>query len=220
VVHVRIDGGGGGIPAGVGSPLKSKRLQHDVIVIGASTGGVHALCDLFAQLGSLDAIVGVVLHRRPNSGRLSTLLHYFGGDRVREPLDGETLTPGRVYLAPAGCHMRFEAPHIALARSEDGNGRAPAIDPLFTSAARSLGRRVVGVLLSGTGSDGIAGLRAIKDAGGVTIVQDPSEALAADTPSRALRFASVDATLGLASLPRALAALASGDGAQGAWKQS
>jgi two-component system chemotaxis response regulator CheB len=99
---------------------------------------------------------------------------------------------GHIYVAPADVHMLLHDHHIMLRRGPHENLARPAIDPLFRSAACSFGARVVGIVLSGALSDGTAGLRAIKACGGITMVQDPGDAVVSDMPRNALRHVEID----------------------------
>jgi two-component system chemotaxis response regulator CheB len=170
----------------------SSSSGHDLIVIGASAGGVEALRDLVAGLApDLPAAVLVVVHT-PASGasRLAELLDHGGPLPATRAQDGETIAPGRIYVAPPDRHLVMtEDRRTRLSHGPRENHARPAIDPLFRSAARVFGPRVVGVILSGALSDGSRGLAAIKAAGGVAIVQEPKEARVGDMPRAALMAA-------------------------------
>ena len=99
---------------------------------------------------------------------------------------------GRVYVAPPDHHLWVFDGMLRLLMGPKENGMRPAIDPLFRSAAAAFGKRVVGILLSGLQDDGVAGMKIIKDRGGVTIVQDPKEAAFPYLPQRALEHRTVD----------------------------
>src|SRR5262249_20647147 len=108
------------------------------------------------------------------------------------PVNGERIQPGRIYVAPPDRHMLIKRGYIRLVRGPRENGRRPSIDPMFRTAARAYGKRVIGVVLSGALDDGTAGLIAIKMQGGTTIVQDPDEALYDGMPRSAIAHADVD----------------------------
>jgi two-component system chemotaxis response regulator CheB len=186
--------------------------KRDVIVIGASAGGVQALLQLLGRLPSdLQAIIGIVLHRAPYyQTQLPFVLGRHCALRVREPSDGEPLEYGCVYVAPRDQHLLFKDGRAHLNRGPREHLTRPAVDPLFRSAAAEFGPRVVGVLLTGYGSDGTPGLIAIKAAGGLSLVQDPHEALHPTMPRRAIAGDDVDAVLPLNGIADALVALASG----------
>jgi two-component system chemotaxis response regulator CheB len=107
-------------------------------------------------------------------------------------IDGERIRPGRIYISRPERHLLVNGNRIQLSRGPKENGHRPAIDPLFRTAARSYGPRVIGVLLSGTLDDGTYGLRVIKEYGGLAVVQRPEDALFGDMPSSALRLVQVD----------------------------
>jgi two-component system, chemotaxis family, protein-glutamate methylesterase/glutaminase len=167
---------------------------HDLIVVGASAGGVEALRRLVASLPeTLPAAMLVVLHVPSNAHSvLPSILGRAGRLPVRHASSGEPIEPGVVYVAPPDFHLLVEDSKIDLIRGPSENGHRPAIDPLFRSAAASYGSRVIGVVLSGVLDDGTAGLLAITQAGGLTVVQDPSDALYSAMPRSAIENVPVD----------------------------
>jgi two-component system chemotaxis response regulator CheB len=198
--------------------INAERIARDVVVVGASAGGVEALGQLFAVLPpALPAALAVVIHRSPVT---ATMLPRVLGRRARlpvaEPADGEALEPSRIYVAPRDQHMVIEGRQLRLHRGPKEHRTRPAIDPLFRSAAAAHRSRVVGVLLSGFGDDGVTGLVAIKAAGGLVLVQDPHEARHPSMPLAAIAKDGVDAALDLADLGRALTALAESRAVAGA----
>jgi two-component system chemotaxis response regulator CheB len=181
---------------------------HDVIVIGASAGGVEAISRVVSGLpADLRAAVLVVLHLSRGRSVLPEILSRAGPLVARHPVDGERLVYGRIYVAPPDHHMIVDGEQVRLLHGPSENGVRPAVDPLFRSAARSFGSRVVGVVLTGALDDGTAGLAAVREAGGVSIVQDPSEAFAPSMPLSAIEFVKVDHILTLAAIPRTLVEL-------------
>ena len=179
------------------------------IVIGASSGGVSALLEVAAALpAGLDAVVGVVLHVGSQPSILPELLSARARLPARHPKDGEALEPGTIYVAPPDHHMLFTADAVQLSRGPRENHARPALDPLFRSTALSWGTRAVGVVLTGDLDDGTAGLAAIKDCGGIALVQDPATALAPSMPASAVANVAVDGCLPLAAIAPALAELA------------
>ncbi len=183
---------------------------HDIVVVGASAGGVEALSELFSRLpGDVPASFFVVLHV-PDRGTslLPGILSRRGALPAVHPRDGAPIEPGRVYVAPPGFHLLVKRGEVRLVRGPRENGARPAVDPLFRTAALAYGRRVVAVVLSGTLDDGTAGLQAVKAAGGTAIVQDPAEALYAGMPRSAAEHVAVDGVLPLAQVAELLVRLA------------
>ncbi|HET8720737.1 MAG TPA: chemotaxis protein CheB [Nitrospira sp.] len=142
--------------------INHERIKRDVIVIGASAGGVMALSELFGALpAKLPAIIGVVLHRSATPGELASVLGRRSAFPVVEPDETGPTKSGVIYLAPPDHHLLFERNGINIVRGPREQSARPAIDPLFRSAAASYGERAVGILLTGCGEDGVSGLIAI-----------------------------------------------------------
>lgn len=183
---------------------------HDVIVIGASAGGVEALSQLVARLpADLPAAVFVVVHIPSHTTSvLPAILNRKGRLPARHPADGARIEHGRIYVAPPDFHLLVQRDAVRLVHGPRENGHRPAVDTLFRTAARAYGRRVVGVVLSGSLDDGTAGLMAIKKRGGVALVQDPDEALYDGMPRNAIDHVPVDRVLPLADIAAALNDLA------------
>jgi len=173
--------------------------NRDVIVVGASAGGVEALSRLARNLPQdLPASVFVVLHIPAQStSLLPMILSRAGSLPASHPEDGERIENGHIYVAPPDRHLMIEPGRIRVVRGPTENRHRPAIDPLFRSAARAYGPRVIGVILTGTLDDGTAGLVAVKVGGGLAVVQDPSDAFCAGMPKSALRYVEVDYVLPL-----------------------
>ncbi|MDV2993962.1 MAG: Protein-glutamate methylesterase/protein-glutamine glutaminase [Chroococcidiopsis sp. SAG 2025] len=190
---------------------------RDIIVIGASAGGVEALSQLLSLLPrDIPAAIFVVLHI-PSEGYsiLPKILNRAIAKRQKQsslkaihPQDGEQIEYGRIYVAPPDLHLLVKRGSISLARGPKENGHRPAVDPLFRSAARAYGQRVVGVVLSGTLDDGTAGLMAVKQRVGVAIVQDPEEAMYLGMPRSAIENVEVDRILPVADMATLLVELA------------
>ena len=172
---------------------------HDTIVIGASAGGVQALSTLVADLPSnLPAAVFMVLHIPADvpsllPGILSRESHL----RVTHAVDGEQIHRGRIYVAPPNRLLLVENERVKLVHGPRENLHRPSIDTLFRSAARWAGPRVIGVVLTGARDDGRTGMRAIKQRGGLAIVQDPREAPFPSMPLSVLQSVKVDYSLPL-----------------------
>jgi len=176
-------------------------IKRDIIVVGASAGGVDALSRLVAQLpANLNAAVLIVLHIGSGVSHLADLLNRAGKLPAGQPADGEDILAGHIYIAPPDFHMMIEGGRIKLARGPKEKFCRPAIDPLFRSAAVFYGRRVVGVMLTGGLDDGSAGLLAIKDGGGIAIIQDPKEAVAPTMPRSAAACTKPDHVCPLAEI--------------------
>ena len=183
---------------------------HDIIVMGASAGGVEALVTIVRQLPpDLPAAVFVVLHIPANGGsQLAAILNRASPLTAVNPEDGETIRHGHIYVAPPDMHLLVEHGRVRVVHGPKENRHRPAVDPLFRTAAVAYGPRVVGVVLTGSLDDGTAGLHAIKRRGGVAIVQDPDEALYPGMPLSALTNVDVDYRLSLTEIPHLLTRLA------------
>jgi two-component system chemotaxis response regulator CheB len=185
--------------------------KRDIVVIGASAGGVMALTELFAALpATLPASIGVVLHRSTIPGELANVLRRKSALPVVEPKNSGPLKSGVIYLAPPDHHLLFDPHGVAIQRGPKEHATRPAIDPLFRSAAASYGERVVGILLTGCGEDGVSGLIAISERSGVTLAQDPEDAYMPYMPLNALRFDEVEGVFALRDMASAVSALAEG----------
>jgi two-component system chemotaxis response regulator CheB len=184
--------------------------NRDIIVVGASTGGVELLLDLVGELPArLPAAVFVVLHTA--AGYLSALpdlLSKRGALRAVYPQHGDEVAPGRIYVAPPDNHLVVRPGYVEVVRGPKENGHRPAVDTLFRTASWAYGSRVVGVVLSGYLDCGTAGLMSVKARGGIAVVQEPSTAVAPDMPRSALARVAVDHVVQPAELPGLLTRLA------------
>jgi two-component system chemotaxis response regulator CheB len=195
-------------------PPEAGLVNHDLVVIGGSSGGLHALQTLMAELpADLPAAVLVVLHVGETS-HLADILDGAGPLPVANAVSGARLERSRVYVAPPGPHLLLHDSHILLRRGPRENMTRPAIDPLFRSAAVAYGGRVIGVVLSGALNDGTAGLRAIKRCGGLTVIQDPGDATVPDMPRSAQRHVEIDHCVPIAGMAGLLARLAAAPAGQ------
>ncbi len=184
---------------------------RDIIVIGASAGGVHALVTLVGSLPKrLPAAIFVVLHI-PAKGRslLPDILSRAGPLKAVEAVDGVDIEHQCIFVVPPDHHLLIELGHVCVVRGPKENRHRPAVDPLFRSAAQVYGPRVVGVILTGSLNDGTAGLLAVKQRGGIAVVQDPDEALFSSMPLSALANVEVDYRLPLSSIGPLIVRLAS-----------
>jgi two-component system chemotaxis response regulator CheB len=185
---------------------------HDIVVIGASAGGVEALRELIDLLpADLPAAVLVVLHVGRTRSLLPKILQRSSRLPVVHAVDGDPVERGCVYVAPPDQHLLLVDGRLGLSRGPTINGLRPAVDALFQSAARCHGPRVLAIVLTGSGDDGTAGLGDVKRAGGLTVAQDPEEALHPAMPQSAIEFVAVDHVLSLAEIARLIQAEA-GDG--------
>ncbi|MBR1127969.1 chemotaxis protein CheB [Bradyrhizobium iriomotense] len=184
--------------------------NRDIIVIGGSSGATAPLKRILADLHpDVPAAIFIVLHIPAQGiGILSTVAASAGRLPVHQAVDGMKFERGHVYLGAPDHHLLLSGNHIRLGRGPRENMVRPAIDALFRSAALHHGPRVIGVVLSGLLSDGAAGLNAIKRCGGMTIVQDPLEAIAAEMPQRALEATTADLCVPAARLGDVLSDLA------------
>lgn len=183
--------------------------NRDLVVIGASKGGVAALRTLVGSLGAdFPAAVLVVQHLSAEyPSQLAEILAREAKLPVGRAVDGEPIRPGRVYVAPPDHHLLVDDGVVRVSRGPKENRMRPSVDALFRSAAFVYGPRVVGVVLTGHLDDGTAGLYAIKDRGGVAVVQSPLDAEAPSMPQNALLYVEVDHVLPLAEIGPALARL-------------
>lgn len=188
-------------------------MVRDLVVVGASAGGVEALQAVVQGLpADLDAAVLVVLHIPMGTpSALANILARAGPLPVATARNGERIVHGRIYVAPAGQHLLVRGDRIALSGGPTENGHRPAVDPLFRSAARYCGSRVIGVVLSGSRDDGTAGLAAVAEHGGVPIVQDPDTALHRSMPCTAMEHLAIEHVLHPAKIGKLVAELVARD---------
>jgi two-component system chemotaxis response regulator CheB len=180
--------------------------ERNIIVVGASAGGVEALRQLVHSLPDrLDGSMFVTVHF-PSHGTsvLPRILRRAGHMPVLHPSDGERIVAGRIYVAPPDFHLLVERKRICLVRGPRENGHRPAIDPMFRSASVAFGPRVIGVVLTGNLDDGTSGLAAIKRHGGLTLVQDPEDALFPSMPNSAIEHVAVDRIASIGQMSAAL----------------
>jgi two-component system chemotaxis response regulator CheB len=173
-----------------------------IVVVGVSLGGLHALQVILASLpGDFSPAVVIAQHREPGSSdMLQEILQRYSVLPVHEAEDKEAILPGHIYLAPADYHLLLEPGYFTLSTVEPVNYARPAIDVLFESAADSYGKEVVGVILTGMNNDGAQGMAAIKQRGGLAVVQDPATAEAPAMPEAALAQTRVDQVLPLTAI--------------------
>lgn len=167
---------------------------HNIIVVGTSAGGIEALSQLVHGLpAGLPAALFVVCHfPAGGTSHLPDILSRHGALLAAHARDGDPIYPGQICVAPPGRHLVLEEGTVRLLSGPRENHMRPAIDPLFRSAARIFGPCVVAVVLSGSLHDGVAGLLAVRAAGGLSVVQDPEDALVPALPRVALEIAGAD----------------------------
>ena len=188
----------------------SGRTPYKVVVIGGSAGGVEALSAILSRLPNDFAlpILAVQHLHLSDDGAFARHMADMTQLSVVEPCDKAQIEPGRVYIAPANYHMLAERDGtISLSVAERVNWSRPSIDVLFESAASAWGEAVIGVILSGANADGTQGLHAIKDAGGLTIAQDPAEAKVRVMPQAAIDAGAADEVLRAKEIGQQLADL-------------
>ena len=158
-----------------GSP--GEHWSVDVIAIGASAGGFPAILQVLPALSSDAPAVLIVQHLDPNrKSFLASLLASKTSKPVKQAQHGEHISDGAIYVCPPDQHMLVAGGNIELSHSELVHFSRPSIDLLFESVAGRYGTRCMGVILSGSNSDGATGIRAIRQAGGITVAQLPSSA--------------------------------------------
>jgi two-component system chemotaxis response regulator CheB len=161
----------------------------DVVVVGASAGGVEALQSLVAGLpADLSAAILVVLHLpRQGPRALAAILDRAGPLSAVEAQPGRRLEPGTIFVAPPDHHLVIDrgGQHVRLTTDPPERGHRPSVDVLFRSAVAAVPARIVGVVLSGAGDDGAEGLVSAVSAGAIAIVQDPDQAAYPSMPRRA-----------------------------------
>ena len=179
------------------------RAESRIVIIVASAGGMQALTTLIAQLpGDFPAAVCIVYHMSPEITGLPLVreLDRSGALPCRLAEQGEAIAPGMVYFAPVDQHMLIDDGRILITKGARENRSRPAIDPLFRSAAAAFGHRVIGIVLTGSLSDGTSGMMAIKRCGGICIAQDPADASYPDMPQSVISNVGVDHVASIAEM--------------------
>jgi two-component system chemotaxis response regulator CheB len=191
---------------------KPDRTKRDIVVIGASRGGIEAIGGIVAALPpNLQSTLLIVLHISPTHASLfPAILSKAGRLPAEHGRNGTRIERGRIYVAPPDHHMTIGP--IGFIRLDHGpkeNYMRPAADPLFRSAASIYGGRVIGIILTGGRSDGTRGRTAVEQAGGLAIVQDPGDARDSSMPTSALLHDSPDLCLPLSEIPGVIIRLGS-----------
>jgi two-component system, chemotaxis family, protein-glutamate methylesterase/glutaminase len=198
------------VPARPESPPHFPRAVFDVIGIAASAGGLTALLQLLKDLPrTFPAALVVVQHLDPkHRSLLAQILGRGASLAVKEAAEGDRLAPGTVFVAPSNWHLLVNCDaRLSLSQSELVHFLRPSADLMLESLAFSYRERAVAVILTGTGSDGSMGVRAIKKMGGTVIVQDKKSAEFSGMPGAAIETGDVDVVLPLEEIPSALVGL-------------
>ena len=175
-------------------------MRCDLVVVGSSWGGLHALGRLLSDLPpDFDPAVVIAQHRHPDSqhGTLQLLLQRETARPVVEAEDKLAIEPRKVYVAPPDYHLLVERGSLALSVDDRVSFARPSIDVMFESAADAYGDRLIGIILTGANEDGARGLARIKELGGVALIQDPAAAARRAMPDAAIAATVADAILPL-----------------------
>jgi two-component system chemotaxis response regulator CheB len=186
----------------VGAPRSKSDRVDSIVAIGASAGGVQAVGQLLSQLPpDFTCPVLVVLHLAPQfESHAAEVLSRSTSLVVRQARNYEVLRRGVVYIAPPDFHMTVEQGEVRLRHTAAINYLRPSVDSMFQSIATNYGKHAIAVVLTGSGNDGAQGLRAIKAAGGFTIVQDPHSAQFPSMPDAAVATSCADRILPLGDI--------------------
>jgi two-component system chemotaxis response regulator CheB len=186
------------------------RLQPDgppeIIAIGASTGGPQALRTIVSQLPR-DFPLPILVVQHTTAGYAHTFVDWLRAEtplRVEVAEDGRPLAQNGIYVAPTQCHMVVRGRHLALLETPPVSLHRPSATVLFQSVAHAFGSRAIGVLLTGMGDDGAAGLLQMKQAGALTIVQDEESSVVFGMPAEAIRLGAADHVLTPEQIPQLL----------------
>jgi two-component system, chemotaxis family, protein-glutamate methylesterase/glutaminase len=181
-------------------------VAFEIVVVGASTGGLKALQVLLSGLPAQFSLPMVIVQHRGKDMETGLCEFLARSSRlpVSEPEDKETVLPGRAYLAPRDYHLLIESGSFALSTDAPVSFARPSIDVLFESAADEYQDRAIGVILTGANHDGARGLAAIKAQGGLTLVEDPVTAACRQMPDAAINLTRVDGILPLQDMAASL----------------
>lgn len=188
---------------------------HKVIAIGASTGGTEAIRAVITSLPAIAPGVVIVQHMPPGYTKMfSDRMNSLCPMEVKEAEDGDRVMPGRILIAPGGMQMQlFRSGGIYQVECREGkkvSGHCPSVDVLMHSVARHVGPNAVGVMLTGMGSDGAEGMKAMRDAGGRTIAQDRESCVVFGMPKAAFELGGAESLVPLEAIARTVMKLLSG----------
>ena len=190
---------------------RSSKRHCEIIAIGASAGGLSALLQIVRTVGAGGPPILIVQHLDPrHKSQIPQLLARKSSRVVKEAEDGETVTPGTIYVGPADEHLLVSNGRIQLAHSRLIRFSRPSIDVMFASVAATYGKHAIGVILSGSNRDGADGIAAIKRAGGITIAQSPESAEYRIMPQAAIDTGCVDQIVSLDKMGKTLSQLSQG----------
>ncbi|TFH86702.1 chemotaxis response regulator protein-glutamate methylesterase [Billgrantia azerbaijanica] len=201
-------------PRRLAAPLST---SEKLIIIGASTGGTEAIRAVLEPLPANSPAILITQHMpggftRSFAERLDRLCSI----TVKEATDGERVLPGHAYIAPGDHHLKLARSGANyVARLDDGppvNRHRPSVDVLFHSAASLAGRNAIGVLLTGMGKDGAAGLLEMRQAGSSTIAQDEASCVVFGMPREAIAMGGAQEVVALEDIPERLMALVAASG--------
>jgi two-component system, chemotaxis family, protein-glutamate methylesterase/glutaminase len=183
--------------------------NRDLVAIGASAGGVEALISLCTRLPAhLPATILITQHLPSHpASSLDQILSRAGPLPATFAQEGDALRKGQIFLAPPGCHLIADRDRLLLGKGPRENNARPAIDPMLRSVGVCCGPRAIGVVLTGTLGDGAAGLKAVQQCGGISVVQDPDDAAFPEMPRTAINRSIPDHVVRLADLPLLLNSL-------------
>ncbi|GAB3018001.1 chemotaxis protein CheB [Spirosoma pulveris] len=176
--------------------------KRDIVVIGASAGGVVALKELVGSLPSdFNATIFIVQHVAAYAtSMLPEILNHAGPLEAVHPADGDTIRSGMIYIAPPDHHLLVEHNRVLVKKGPKENRFRPSIDALFRSAAYNFGERTIGIVLTGLLDDGTSGMWSIKRLGGIGIVQKPEDAEYSSMPASVLEYVDIDYAVPLANI--------------------
>lgn len=195
------------------------RSTERIVCMGASTGGVEALAEVLSALPSNAPAIAIAQHMPPTfTPKFAARLNSICAIKVAEARGGERLLPGHAYLAPGGAHLHIVRSGANYVCNVEGaelvSGHCPSVDVLFSSAAQNASVNAVGVLLTGMGRDGAAGLKAIREAGGATIGQDEATSVVYGMSRAAQEIGAVERQFPLGAIAEAMLNTCVRDGAQ------
>jgi two-component system chemotaxis response regulator CheB len=196
-------------PSSQAATMALAESTDKVIAIGASTGGTEAIREVITSLPAIAPGVVIVQHMPPGYTKMfSERMNSLCAMEVKEAADGDRVMPGCILVAPGGKHMRLNRSggiyQVECKEGERVSGHCPSVDVLMASVARHAGPNAVGVILTGMGNDGSAGLKAMRDAGGRTIAQDRESCVVFGMPKAAYESGAVEALVPLDAIARTI----------------